>query len=381
MTKEIVKINSIGANAVGVSRTKDGKICLVPFSLENEVCEIEITENYTDYSTGKIINILEKSDKRIQPECEIFELCGGCNFLHTTYENEIEIKKKILLDSLTKIGKINYQGRLTLIFSKSRFYYRNNVQIKTTSEGKIGFYAPKTLKVVPFFNFKCLLLTKRMQDFIDSIDKKYFLFTKGFTLRDGIKIYTAHLNYKTDSEFCEYKVNNFIYRVGISDFFQINNFLLDRFQKEACNLIKENLPTIELYGGSGFFSLPIATKVPGLLVNELSKRAISNGIYNSKQNNVNNIKFFASDAEVFIKKYNDVSQIFVDPPRGGMEKPVVETIKNSKIQRIIYISCNPATFSRDLYNLSEKGFKLKDLIIIDNFPSTHHIELIGEIER
>jgi len=396
LEKEIVKINSIGANGVGVTKTKDGKICFVPFTLEDEICEIDIVENHSDYAVGKLIRVIEKSEKRIEPQCAIFEKCGGCNFLHTTYENELNIKKKVVLETLSKIGKINYEEIINvdekgknnqnnndnfLIPSKSRFHYRNNVQIKTTKDGEIGFYAPKTLKVVPFPNFKCLLLTERMQNFIDNIDKKFFLFTKGFTLRDGLKIYSAHLNYLTDSNFCEYKVNDFIYRVGISDFFQVNSFLLDRFQLEACNLVKEDFSTIELYGGVGFFSLPMAKKLDNLLVNELSKNAISNGKFNSKQNNINNIEFIASDASFFIKKYNDVLQIFVDPPRAGMEKEVVKIIKDSKIQRIIYVSCNPATFSRDLLDLSEKGFKLKKLKIIDNFPATYHIELISLIER
>lgn len=385
METQILKINSIGANAVGVSKTDDGKICFVPFTLEGETCEVEIVENHTDYSIGRPIKIIEKSDKRIEPSCPIFTRCGGCNFLHTTYENEINIKKNIVLDTLLKIGKINYKkdidNDIDIIKAESRFFYRNNVQIKTTNEGEIGFYAPKTLKVVPFPNFKCLLLTKKMQDFLDNLDKKYFLFTKGFTLRDGVNIYSSHLNYLTDSNFCEYRVNDFNYRVGISDFFQVNSFLLDRFQIEACNLVKEDLTTIELYGGSGFFSLMMSKRLDKLVVNEISKRAISNGIFNAKKNNINNIEFIASDASSFIKNHSGVVQIFVDPPRSGMDKEVVETIKNSKIQRIIYISCNPATFSRDLADLSKGGFNLKKLMIIDNFPSTYHIELISEIQR
>jgi len=385
LEKQILKINSIGANAVGVSKTDDGKICFVPFTLEGETCEVEIIENHSDYAVGKLIRIIEKSDKRIEPACKIFEKCGGCNFLHTTYENEINIKKNVVLETLLRIGRINNKEEIDkdidIIKCENRFFYRNNVQIKTTNEGEIGFYALKTLKVVPFPNFRCLLLTKKMQDFIDSLDKKYFLFTKGFTLRDGLKIYSAHLNYPTDSSFCEYKVNDYIYKIGISDFFQVNSFLLNRFQIEACSLVNKDLSTIELYGGAGFFSLMMAKKLDKLMVNEISKRAISNGQFNAKQNNLDNIDFIASDASFFIKKYNDVLQIFVDPPRAGMDSKVIENINNSKIQRIIYVSCNPATFSRDLADLSKSGFKLKKLKIIDNFPSTYHIELISEIER
>jgi 23S rRNA (uracil1939-C5)-methyltransferase len=146
-------------------------------------------------------------------------------------------------------------------------------------------------------------------------------------------------------------------------------------------LVNKDLSTIELYGGAGFFSLMMAKKLDKLMVNEISKRAISNGQFNAKQNNLDNIDFIASDASFFIKKYNDVLQIFVDPPRAGMDSKVIENINNSKIQRIIYVSCNPATFSRDLADLSKSGFKLKKLKIIDNFPSTYHIELISEIER
>lgn len=381
INKETVKIESIGANAVGVSKLKDGKICFVPFSLVDEICEIEIIEDHKDYSVGMISKLIEKSDKRIEPACPIFQRCGGCNFLYTTYENEINIKKNVVLEILSKIGKVNYNNVITFIISENRFFYRNNVQIKTTDKGEIGFYAPKTLKVVPFPNYKCLLLTKNMQDFVDNIDKNYFLFTKGFILRDGIKIYTSHLNYNTDSEYCEYKVNQFIYRVGIADFFQVNSFLLDRFQDIVVSLIDKDLSTIELYGGSGFFSLAIAKNLKKLTVNEISKRATANGIFNAKKNNIENIEFIPSDASIFIKRYNDAKQILVDPPRAGMEKDVIETIKNSQIKKIIYVSCNPATFARDLSILSNARFKLVNLYLIDNFPSTYHIELISEIIR
>lgn len=377
----IIKIDSIGTNGVGVGKLEDGKTCFVPFTLASEVCQIEILENHSDYAFAKATQILEKSKDRIIPSCEIFEKCGGCNFLHTTYENEIKIKKDIVLQNISRIGKTSYNKEIEIIKTNERFYYRNNVQIKTTSNGEIGFYAPKTLKIIPFPNFKCLLLTKNMQDFIDSLDKKFFLFTKGFTLRDGLKIYSAHLNYPTDGNFCEYKVNEFIYRVGISDFFQVNTFLLDKFQNRVASLIEENLSTVELYGGAGFFSLPISKKLQILKVNEISKRAIANGIFNAKQNNIKNIEFIASDASIFIKKFNDIEQILVDPPRAGMEKEVIDTIINSKINRIIYVSCNPSTFSRDLSLLSIAGFKLEDLYIIDNFPSTYHIEIIGKITR
>ncbi len=265
--------------------------------------------------------------------------------------------------------------------SNQRFHYRNNVQIKTTSDGLIGFYAPKTLKVIPFPNYKCLLLTKNMEQFIDNLDKKYFLFTKGFTLRDGIKIYSSHLNFETDSEYCEYKVNEFTYRIGISDFFQVNNFQLNIFQDTVASFIIQDLPTVELYGGAGFFSLKAAKNLEKLYVNEISKRAIKYGKFNAEKNNINNIEFIASDASIFIKKNLNFNQLLVDPPREGMGKDVIDSIKKFKVERIIYVSCNPSTFSRDLFYLKEACFNLKKLIFIDNFPATYHIELITLIER
>ncbi len=379
--KETLKIISIGANGVGIARRQNGKVCMIPFTLPDELCEIKIVEEHQDYSFGKIVKILEKSPNRIEPECKVFEQCGGCNFLHTDYQHELKLKKSILLENLFKIAKIKYEDEIEVLKSEERFRYRNNVQIKTTNEGEIGFYANKTLKVVPFFNFNCLLLTRRMQEFINNLDKKFFLFTKGFTLRDGVKLYSAHLNYETDSDFAEYIVNNYIYRVGISDFFQVNNFQLDKFQNLIFNLVEKELPTIELYGGVGFFSLPISKKFERLKVNELSKRAVKNGIFNSQRNNINNIEFIASDALAFLKTNHRVKQIIADPPRDGMTKEVVNEIINSDVQRLIYISCNSATFSRDFSYLAYSGFKIEKLFMIDNFPNTYHVELTAVLSR
>lgn len=374
-------ISTIGANAYGVIKSENEPVVFVPYTLPEEKVAYEIIESHQDYCMARLLDVIEPSSKRVKPECPIFQTCGGCNFLHTDYDEELKIKQNVLLETLKKIGKIEPDFAFEVIPSPMRFNYRNNAHIKTTNEGGIGFFENKSLNVVPFPSFECKLLTLRINSFLKQLDRHFFLFTRGFTIRDGKEIYTAHLNYSSDSKFCEYTVNNFTYRVGISDFFQVNSHLLNIFQSKVVSLIDPDLKTVELYGGSGFFSLPLATKMKELTVNEISSRASENGKYNAKLNKVDNIKFIASDASIFMKKVDNVSQILVDPPRAGLEKNVIESIENLKIKKLIYVSCNPSTFARDFSYLRSSGFELTRLILIDNFPGTFHTELISLITR
>ncbi len=156
-------------------------------------------------------------------------------------------------------------------------------------------------------------------------------------------------------------------------FFQSNHYLLDEFQKSAVKYFNEyDKNIVELYAGSGFFSVAIKEKLKSL---NIDYKLISSEISSDAVNIAKDI--IKEDASETLKKINyNVDSLFVDPPREGLDKKVIENIIRIKPKKIIYISCNPMTFSRDI-NLLKEYYQLIDLNIIDMFPDTYHIELIS----
>ena len=159
-------------------------------------------------------------------------------------------------------------------------------------------------------------------------------------------------------------------------FFQSNHYLLDEFQKNAVKYFNEDDKNIvELYAGSGFFTIAIKNKLESLNINY---KLVSSEISCDSVNIAKDImKIIKEDANDTLKKINyNINALFVDPPRDGLDKKVIENIIRIKPKKIIYISCNPMTFARDV-NLLKEYYQLIELNIIDMFPDTYHIELIS----
>lgn len=169
-------------------------------------------------------------------------------------------------------------------------------------------------------------------------------------------------------------MEKFLYR--IETFFQSNHYLLDEFQKNAVKYFNEyDKNIVELYAGSGFFTVAIKEKLKSF---NIDYKLISSEINSDAVNIAKDI--IKEEASETLKKINyNIDTLFVDPPRDGLDKKVIENIIRIKPKKIIYISCNPMTFARDI-NLLKEYYKLIDLIIIDMFPDTYHIELISCLE-
>lgn len=412
--EEIITIEKVVNTGAGLGRLSNGKVIFVPFTLPSEKIKVKITGGKKDFAFGKVIDIITPSPKRSGFHCTVFTKCGGCNYGHTNYDYEIELKKAILFEILEKDTKITKEFILnelpfSILKSKNRFGYRNNAILKVDHKGNLGFFESKSLKIIPFNEF-CKLLPEEMNKYLSQIEKDIFLFTKGFRIRLGDKIYQKGIPTLKNDKFAFYDVNEFKYRVDIDGFFQVNRFNNNTFQKDVVEFIDEGIDSfVELYAGVGFFTLPIIKNknIKNIYACELSKNAVNNAIYNIYSNlgdnssteinsfktydifnekiksnikNSFNTTFEAMDSEEFISSIDNIDTLLVDPPRAGLTNNIIKNIISKKIRKIIYVSCNPSTFARDIKSLIENNYKLKYLKMIDNFPLTYHIEVIGVLE-
>jgi 23S rRNA (uracil1939-C5)-methyltransferase len=126
-----------GGDAMG--RLEDGRAVFVPFGLPGERVRVRLTEERRNFARGELVEILEPSPQRTAPRCKHFGVCGGCHYQHLPYEEQLHLKREILRDQLTRIGKLENPSVHEMVASPSPWNYRNSVQFHLTEEGKLGY--------------------------------------------------------------------------------------------------------------------------------------------------------------------------------------------------------------------------------------------------
>jgi 23S rRNA (uracil1939-C5)-methyltransferase len=404
------KIEKVVFGGKGIAKVNN-KTCFIPFSLPEEVVEVEIISDKKDICEGYPVKILKESPFRIAAKCKYYLNCGGCDFQHVDYSTQLHLKKEILEETLERIGKIN-KNVDKVIPSSNPFNYRNRVQFKFDGKN-FGFYKTKTNEVVEID--RCEIADENINKLIQPL-KNFALKNKFINemhvfypeeSKPTLKIYLKNQENLTVDEiekffnavgiyvenkrikiygkpFTFYKVNNFNYRVSLDSFFQVNKYQIYNLIDEVLNEIPDNTDCIgDIYCGVGLLSIPVSKKVAKVFGIELSKSAVKDANYNAKINNVQNVKFYQKNVLKSLDIiYGYEPQILIfDPPRTGIPKNVIENlIKLKSLNRIIYVSCNPSTAARDINMLSE-NFKLTKVKLIDMFPQTHHIESIFVLDK
>jgi 23S rRNA (uracil1939-C5)-methyltransferase len=378
MNKFIIKLEKAvyGGGCLGYL---EGRAVFVPYSLPGETVEIEITERKKNYAYGTIISLVEKSDARIVPECENFGTCGGCDYLHMDYSAELVLKRDIIIDCLKRIAKYS-EDKIPRMEteSASRLCYRSHASVKCSSDGISGFYGKKSRELVPFPVKGCILLSDALMEGIRSADVKKTGDYKTAVGIDG----TTKFSFDKDCEISESE-NNFRFNRHINCFFQANRFLRPKMLSAAMDFIGLNRGEtfLDIGCGVGFFTIPAAGSAASGIGIDVSGRSIRWAKKNAETNGIDNIKFICLDAsDIDPGKYR-VNAVIADPPREGISETAREKIIAINPSRIVYVSCSPATFSRDAADFKKAGFALERIMMIDMFPATSHIELISLLTR
>lgn len=388
-----MKVEIIDTAYGGYGVAKEGKIIFVAHSVEGDVVDISIKKENKNFCYANINSIIQPSKHRIKAKCKYAGICGGCVFNHIEYNKQLEIKKSIVLNS---IRNIEYKNKINIIKSPNE-HYRLRVNM-IAQNGNIGFYKFNTNEFVNID--ECIILKEKLfckiKNFVNHSNITGNIYAiesnndKTLSFADIIKqnknIDTSYFDGITIKQKKKLKIygidktnyNTYFGVVPLShkSFFQSNHYLLDEFQKSAVKYFNEyDKNIVELYAGSGFFSVAIKNKLESL---NIDYKLISSEVSSDAVNIAKDI--IKEDASETLKKINyNVDSLFVDPPREGLDKKVIENIIRIKPKKIIYISCNPMTFARDI-NLLKEYYQLIDLNIIDMFPDTYHIELISCLE-
>jgi len=380
--KNITTVKKIIQGGLGLA-FYEGRTVFLPYTAPGDEVEFSVAKEKGKVIFGHIEKIIEPSNIRKAPECPNFGKCGGCHFLHLDYEDEIKIKKSMVLETLERIGKFKAVIN-SIIPSPSRFGYRNHSIFHTDEHGQPGFTMAETDRVIPFPENGCLLLPKVMREAIAGLNKDSLNPNSKVRVRMD-KFGAIHfwgLKDISSPPDILMEAGGYLFPMSPEAFFQVNSLLNNTLIELVLSLPQKKAKNIlDLYCGSGFFTLPLAGKAVNVVGIEGDEKAYENARAAAKMNSIDNVSFKKGMVEQKFIKAGKVNLIISDPPRTGMIKKVVEEIIRHKPEELIIVSCDPPTLARDTSRLIQAGYLPESIHLVDLFPGTSHIETVIYFKR
>jgi 23S rRNA (uracil1939-C5)-methyltransferase len=385
-----------------LARLPDHRPVFVPFVLPDEIVDIQVTQNKKGFARASLIRVLENSQNRINPPCKYFSQCGGCHYQHMEYANQLKLKQEVILEQFSRVPGFSEQLLRDIVPSLNEFHYRNNLQFSVNVNGKLGFQAFGSNNIIPVDD--CLLPGEQILQTWKMLDLEQFPGLKRVHIREGLQeeimlilesdnyveipsleldvpVSVVHLSdigkiVMAGEDHLIYQIKDQYFHVSAESFFQVNTAQAEKM----IDLVCEYLPTkgktfLELYCGVGLFTRFLADRYELIYAVEESTSAcddfaINLDVYDHINLYVGSVKDIVPQLDIH------PDAILLDPPRAGIDPKSLESILAYKAQKIVYVSCDVSTLSRDLKRLLDGGYHLVEITPFDMFPQTFHIECI-----
>ena len=434
-----LRIDSLGSEGQGVGRY-EGMAVFVPFALPNELVKAHIIKVAKNYAVGKLIKVIEPSKVRREPRCSSFTRCGGCNLMHMDYAAQLEYKRGLVENAFARIAKIEGVHVENTIGMDEPYHYRNKAAFPFAMvDGRMcfGFFAPRSHRLIPIdgcfieqeplYNVASAVHCWAEENDIQPYDEETgsgtirhvvsrittsgdimaVIVTKGRPKKlnklvdmlkercEGIKSIILNRNdedtnvifgrsYETlwGEDTLTENLCGFEFSVSAASFLQVNPVQTECLyaQVEAFLPEKDGFEAIDVYCGTGTISMILSKRAKHVTGIENIKPAVEDAARNAERNGAGNADFICADAAEalpeLIEKGTRPDVIVIDPPRKGCDKAVLNAIICSAVQRVIYVSCDPATLARDVRILVDGGYSIQKVQPIDMFPQTAHVETV-----
>lgn len=436
LQKEIhyAEIEKLSHDGRGIARI-DGKTTFIQGALPEEKVQFHYTRIKKDFDEGKVVSVLSASPFRVTPNCAHYDRCGGCSLQHLDEKKQLHEKNSFLLDLLKRVGDCEPDVELSPLTSQ-QWSYRNKARLSVKYLEKkqtvfVGFREknnPRFLTALsqcPILNQKVEAELPHLEALVKSFDNpamiaqievaasedavalifrnlsplsahdeaqliafgertqfRLFLQPKGL---DSVAIFYP----KIADSFLTYTLpkEDLTFHFHPTDFTQINTELNQKMVELVIELMALTMDDVvlDLFCGLGNFTLPFAKRCKKVIGVEGHDGMVKRAEMNASNNALKNTEFFCVDlngAETLHSFASEgLTKIFLDPPRSGALE-VVKQMKKLNPERIVYVSCNPATLARDAHILVHtQGYQLKAAGVMDMFPQTSHVESVALFER
>jgi len=362
--KITLNITSLAHGGSGVGRYQDFVI-FVPFTCPEDEVQVEITSLKKNYGEGRLVNIITASPHRTPPPCPVFGQCGGCQWQHIRYEEQLKQKQGIIESALKRTAREEGIEIRPIIPSPKVLHYRNRSEFQIEGS-KIGFFERGSHSLVEFD--QCYIADQKINLELKKLKGTGYLFSKKVKIYLNQDEMVRSLNLNSPGEDLGFSQVNTLQNKNIQDY----------LIKELSKPQKHNGQILDLYCGQGNFSFPLNDL--GWRVRGVDSNA--QGIQVANKAGRSGVTFSVGDVSCEVKKLLKKKEVFdvilMDPPRTGVDKNLLPLIHELQPETLIYISCNPTTFARDWERFKKiSQYKIHTLQPFDMFPQTFHVELVA----
>ncbi|HWR67566.1 MAG TPA: class I SAM-dependent RNA methyltransferase [Desulfomonilia bacterium] len=422
-----VHIDSMTYGGRGVGRRRDGKVVFVPLVVPGEIVRVSLEREHKGYIEARMEDLVEASPWRVIPACPFFHDCGGCDWQHIAYSQQVFLKHAVMMEQLEGKG-VDVSMMKDPEPSPKATGYRCHTTIRCSpADGyRLGFFKRKSHALVPVES--CLILNERCQyifenilnilrksplvgletleihapseevlvrAFLQGTPGKEYLDRLGHMHRTlGLKglscLFSGSHNreYVFGDMFCSYELCLRERRIALASsfgsFIQANQEVNRALVTEVLAGISGARTLLDLFSGSGNFGIPLSLSVGRVMAVEKDPELVKAGRIFARKNGCTGIQFIKEDVVRALKRLTldglSFDAVVLDPPREGARE-AVQVLVDMKIDRVVYVSCNPSTLARDLVLLVKGGFSVKSVRVFDMFPQTYHIESVTVLER
>ena len=382
------------ATGGGVAHLADGRVIFVRHSLPGELVEVEITESSKNFARGEAVKILEPSAERITPICPVAGPggCGGCDLQHASASAQREWKTFLVQDQLQRIAGIEVELKIEPMLEPT-LHTRTRLRCAVTESGQLALRAARSHDLIPVST--CAVSDTAFAPAfenswgkVDEVelraigDGEPFAVVRRGESYDVVGLDGTRRHPDTQSRV---SVCGFVYSVGPRSFWQSHRDGPEILVKQVLLYAKleKGSHAVDLFSGVGLFSIAMAREVgPAGKVVAVESSAFS--VRDARQNAQGfpwvKIREWTVSARAINDAVMEGDVVVLDPPRIGLAKGVVEALARRKPRRIVYVSCDAATFARDLALFEDEGLELVDMKVYDLFPMTEHVEIVALLE-
>ena len=440
-----LRIEGYGSAGEGVARL-EGQAVFVKGALAGEVCQVQLLKVGKSAAWGRVTQVLTPVPGRQSPDCPRYPRCGGCQLRHMTYAEELRFKRQKVQDALQRIG--GWTGRVEKIHgAEAPDRYRNKIQFPVADGPRVGFFRARSHEVIDAED--CLLqplAATRLREAFKLWMERYQVPAYDERVHGGlIRHFYVRVNRRGQSlcaviangtdlphqeelvqalrraepdlagvvlsvnqektnvilgkthrclwgrDYLEDTLCGLTFRLSVPSFYQVNREQAEVLYGRALAFagLTGRETVLDLYCGIGTITLVMARQAKRAIGAEVIPAAVEDAKANAARNEVTNAEFLCADAAQAAQTLADrglrPDVICVDPPRKGLAPAVIDAIVQMAPQRLVYVSCDPATLARDVKGMQAGGYRVERMALVDMFPFTGHCETVvllskGEID-
>lgn len=360
-----LEINDLSRGGSGVGKDSDGRVIFVPLTAPGDRVRVRVVEANKRYATGELVEVLRRSELRVQPRCPAFGRCGGCEWQHLPYDYQWKTKVGGIRHALHRVGLSEIPDIEELSAAGVEWEYRNRIQMRGAGE-HLGFFGRKSRNLVPVD--RCEIARPELNAELAAVRA------------EGV---SRPREYKVEIEVLEdgsvRKIWNARHAAG--GFRQVHDAQNAKLQSWVSQAVPDSATVLDLYGGAGNLSRALAGRVRRIDCVDVGAPA------RAPEGTPANLHFHRSAVDRWLQRTPIEAKIdgstvcaIIDPPREGIAQDfavVAQGLADRSVDRIVLVGCDVDSWARDLYRLTRRGWKPVKLAALDLFPQTHHVESLA----